>query len=183
MARFTPLLRRLVAFLFFIAVLGALAWGVQMIWHPLDPVITYVNQDVAAVGATLSGQVVAGVSLASLFLFIILMLVPLAMRGVNNRQFLGSFFRGILASVVFLVSDWLYGQLELLGRFWLVLGLGLTVIVTVVLIELITRAGRQEQEVNTRTDLMASVTSGLAFALLLKLGTYAWDAALAVLAA
>jgi len=109
------------------------------------------------------------------------MLVPLAMRGVNNRQFLGSFSRGILASVVFVVSDWLYGQLELLGRFWLVLGLGLTVVVTVVLIELITRAGKAQDEVNTRTDLMASVTSGLAFALLLKLGTSAWSAAQAVL--
>lgn len=181
MARFTPLFRRLIGFAFILVVLGALAWGVQMIWHPLDPVIEYVNQDVGAVGATLSGQVVAGISLASLFLFVILMLVPLAMRGVNNRQFLGSFSRGILASVVFLVSDWLYGQLELLGRFWLVVGLGLTVVVTVVLIELITRAGREQNEVNTRTDLMASVTSGLAFALLLKLGTSAWSAAQAVL--
>jgi hypothetical protein len=181
MARFTPLLRRLVGFLFFLAVLGAVAWGVQMIWHPLDPVIQYVNQDVGAVGATLSNQLVAGVSLASLFLFVILLLVPLAMRGVNNRQFMGSFFRGILASVVFLVSDWLYGQLEQLGRFWLVAGLALTVVVTVVLIELITRAGKEQDEVNTRTDLMASITSGLAFALLLKLGTYAWTYIEAVL--
>jgi hypothetical protein len=181
MARFTPLLRRLIGFVFVLVVLGALAWGIQMIWHPLDPIIEYVNQDVGAVGATLSNQLVAGISLASLFLFVILMLVPLAMRGVNNGQFLGSFSRGILASVVFLVSDWLYGQLELLGRFWLVLGLGLTVIVTVVLIELITRAGKEQNEVNTRTDLMASVTSGLAFALLLKLGSSAWTSAQAVL--
>jgi len=146
-----------------------------MLWHPLDPVITYLNQDLGAAGATLSTEVVAGVSLASLVLFVILLLVPLAMRGVNNKQFLGGFFRGILASVVFLVSDWLYGQLETLGRFWLLLGLGLTVIVTVVLIELITRAGKEKHEVSTRTDLMASITSGLAFSLLLNLGMYAWS--------
>ena len=181
MARFTPLLRRILGFLFILTVLGALTWGVQMIWHPLDPVIAYVNQDLGAAGATLSQQAVAGISFASLVLFLILMLIPLALRGVNNKQFLGSFFRGILASLVFLVSDWLYGQLESLGRFWLLVGLGLTVIVTVVLIELITRAGREKHEVETRTDLMASVTSGLAFALLLKLATYAWDAAKATL--
>lgn len=181
MARFTPLLRRLVTFFFILSVLGALVWGAQMLWHPLDPVIRYVNQDVGAVGATLSNQVVAGVSLASLVLFVILLLVPLAMRGVNNKQFLGSFSRGVLSSVVFLVSDWLYGVLEHQGRFWLVAGLFLTVVVTVILIELITRAGKERDEVGTRTDLMASITSGLAFALLLKLGTYAWTYAQAVL--
>lgn len=181
MARFTPFLRNLLGFVFFLVVLGTIAWGVQMIWHPLDPIIAYVNQDVGAVGATLSTQVVAGVSLASLVLFLILMLIPLAIRGVDNRQFLGSFTRGILSSVVFLVSNWLYGELEVLGRFWLLVGMALMVVVTVVLIELITRAGRLKDEVNTRTDLMASITSGLAFSLLLNLGTYAWDAVAVVL--
>ena len=175
MARFTPLLRRIIGFLFVLVVLGTLAWGVQMIWHPLDPLIKYVDQDVGVAGATLSNKVIAGVSLASLLLFIILLLIPLAMRGVNNRQFLGSFLRGLLASVVYLVSDWLYGELEKLGRFWLVVGLALTVVLTVVLIELITRAGRERDEVSTRTDLMASITSGLAFALLTNLGLYAWE--------
>ena len=175
MARFTPLLRQILGFLFLLVVLGALLWGVQQIWHPFDAAIAYVNQDVGAAGATLSREVVAGVSLASLVLFFILLLVPLAMRGVNNKQFLGSFFRGILASVVFVVADWLYSVLEHLGRFWLVVGLGVTVIVTVVLIELITRAGKAKDEVGTRTDLMASITSGLAFALLTNLGLQVWS--------
>jgi hypothetical protein len=174
MARFTPLLRNILSFLFILVVLGTLVWGVQMIWHPLDPLIAYVNQDVGAVGATLSSQTIAGVSLASMVLFIILMLIPLAMRGVNNKQFLGSFFRGILASVVYVISDWLYAELEKLGRFWLLVGLALTVVVTVVLIEMITRAGKIKDEVGTRTDLMASIASGLAFALLTNLAGYGW---------
>ena len=176
MARFTPLLRQIISFLFILVVLGALAWGAQMLWHPLDPFIKYVDQDVGSAGATLSNQIVAGVSLASLVLFAILLLIPITMRGVNNRQFLGSFFRGILASVVYLVSNWLYGELEKAGRFWLIVGLVLTVIVTVVFIELITRAGKIRDEVNTRTDLMASITSGLAFSLLMNVGQYAWNA-------
>jgi hypothetical protein len=176
MARFTPLLRRILSFLFVLIVLGTLVWGVQMIWHPLDPIIRYVDQDVGAAGATLSNKVVAGVSLASLVLFLILLFIPLAMRGVNNKQFVGSFFRGILASVVYVLADWLYGALETAGRFWLIVGLVLSVLVTVVLIELITRAGKAKDEVSTRTDLMASITSGLAFALLTNVGLYAWEA-------
>jgi len=174
MARFTPLLRRVLSFLFILIVLGAIAWGVQAIWHPLDPVIAYVDQDVGAVGATLSSQTVAGVSLASLVLFFILMIIPLAMRGVDNKQFMGSFVRGILASAVYILTDWLYAVLEKAGRFWLLVGLGTTVVVTIVLIELITRAGKRQHEVNTRSDLLASITSGLAFALLANLGGYAW---------
>lgn len=175
MARFTPLLRRILGFLFFIVVLGTLGWGVQMIWHPLDPFIAYVNQDVGAVGATLSNQTVAGVSLASLVLFLILMFIPLAIRGVDNRQFLGSFTRGVLSSGVFLFSNFIYDELNKVGRFWLLVGIFLMIVVTVVLIELITRAGKVKDEVNTRTDLMASITSGLAFSLLLNMGLYAWS--------
>ena len=146
-----------------------------MIWHPLDPLIAYVDQDVGAASTTLSSKVVAGVSMASLVLFVILLLIPLAMRGVNNRQFLGSFLRGILASGVYLIADWLYGELEKVGRFWLIVGLLLTVVVTIVFIEMITRAGKVKDEVGTRTDLMASITSGLAFALLTNIGLYAWE--------
>jgi hypothetical protein len=182
MARFTPLLRNILGFLFIVVVLGTVVWGVQMIWHPLDPVIAFVNQDVGTAGATLSTQVVAGISLASLVLFLILLIIPLAIRGVDNRQFLGSFFRGILASVVFLISDWLYGLLEKQGRFWLIAGLALTVIVTFVLIEMITRAGRRKDEVGTRTDLMASITSGLAFGLLANLALFSWNAVQKVIA-
>jgi len=174
MARFTHLLRNILSFLFVVVVLGTILWGVQMIWHPLDPIIAYVDQDVGAVGATLSSQTVAGISLASMVLFIILMLIPLAMRGVNNKQFLGSFLRGILASVVYVISDWLFAELEKVGRFWLLAGLALTVVVTLVLIEMITRAGKVQNEVGTRTDLLASITSGLAFALLTNLAGYAW---------
>jgi len=175
MRRFTPLLRRVLGFLFILVVVGVVAWGVQSLWHPLDPVIAYVDQDVGAVGATLSTQTIAGVSLASLVLFVILMVIPLAMRGVNNNQFMGSFTRGILASVVYVLSDWLYNELEKAGRFWLFVGMLATIIITVVFIELITRAGRREHEVATRSDLMASITSGLAFSLLTNLAQYAWE--------
>jgi len=49
------------------------------------------------------------------------------------------------------------------------------VIVTFFLIEMITRAGKARQEVSTRTDLLASITSGLAFSILLKIGSDAWN--------
>ncbi len=182
MARFTPLLRNILGFLFVLVVLGTVVWGVQAIWHPLDPLIDFVNQDVGAVGATLSSQMVAGISLASLVLFLILMLIPLAIRGVDNRQFLGAFSRGLLASVVFVVAEAIYAFLEAQGRFWLLVGLAVTVVVTVVMIELITRAGKRKDEVGTRTDLMASITSGLAFALLANLGGSVWAYVMAALA-
>ncbi|MEI8095079.1 MAG: hypothetical protein WCG80_12775 [Spirochaetales bacterium] len=181
MAGIPSLFRSIVRFLVILVMLGAVLYGVQLIWHPFDPIIAFVNQDVAAAGATLSNQIVAGVSLGALVLFVILMLVPLLLRGVDNKQFLGSFFRGILASVVFLATDWLYGELEHLGRIYLVVGIVASVVVTFFLIEIITRAGKSKHEVSTRTDLLASITSGLAFSLLLKIGTYAWEYAAKVL--
>lgn len=181
MAGITSLLRSIVRFLVLLIFLGAILAGVQILWHPFDEAIAFVNQDIGAAGATLSSQVVAGVSLGALALFLLLMLVPLLVRGVDNKQFLGSLFRGVLASAVFLCSDWLYGQLEQRGRIWLVVGILSSVIVTFFLIEIITRAGKAKQQVSNRTDLLASITSGLAFSLLLKTGTYAWDSTSKVL--
>jgi hypothetical protein len=181
MSGIPSLFRSIVRFAVILVMLGAILAGVQIMWHTFDPIVNFINQDIGAAGATLSNQVVAGISLGVLVLFLILMLVPLLLRGVDNKQFLGSFFRGILASMVFLASDYLYGQLEHLGRIWLVVGIVGSVVVTFFLIEIITRAGRSQHEVSTRTDLLASITSGLAFSLLLKLGTYAWEAVSKVL--
>lgn len=156
-----------------IAVVSIL-FTVQSIWHVFDPLIKYVDQDVTLATSTLSVQLMTGVSIGALVLFFVFLAIAVFHRGINNRQFVSSFFRNILSSVIFIVSDWAFSTLQKHGRFYLLLALVATLIITIILIEMVAKASNQKAEVSMRTDLMSSVTAGLAFGLLLATGQFAW---------
>lgn len=172
MARFTQFVGQLFWFIIIMVAIACVVFTVQTIWHPFNALIAFINQDVDKVNSTLTGEVVGGISFAALLLFLVLLLIPLLIRGVNNKQFITGFLRGILASAVYLVTDYFYSSMEKLGRFWLVLAILFSIVVTFVLVELITRAGKKKDEVSVRTDLTSSISSGLAFGLIIKLVTY-----------
>lgn len=172
MARLTSFLGRLILFLAIFIAVGAVLFTVQTLWHPFDALIAFVNQDIDKVGSTLSREAIGGISFGALALFLVMLIVPIVIRGVNTRQFLVSFFRGLLASVVYMVTDLVYTRLEQFGRFYLVLAIVGSIILTFILVEVITKAGKQHDEVSIRTDLMASISSGIALGLIIKLSTY-----------
>ena len=175
MARLTDFLRRLIRFAFILVALASILFTIQTLWHVFDPLIAYVDQDVDLAGATLSAQILAGVSVAALALFLVFLIIAIAHRGVNNHQFVISFLRNILSSAVFLVSDWAFTSLQKMGRFYLILALVSTLVVTIILIEMITKASKRKEEVSVRTDLLASIVAGLAFGLILATGQFAWS--------
>lgn len=175
MARLTQFVGNLIRILLIMAGVIGVVFTVQTLWHPFTPLIDFINQDVDKVNGTLTSELVGGISIAALGLFLVLLLIPLLIRGVDNKQFITGFLRGILASAVYLVTDLFYSSMEKMGRFWLVLAILFSIIVTFILVELITRAGKKKDEVSVRTDLTSSISSGLAFGLIIKLAAYGWD--------
>ncbi|NNM54878.1 MAG: hypothetical protein HKM05_09170 [Spirochaetales bacterium] len=174
MARLTKFLKNLLRLIFFTIAIASILFTVQSIWHVFTPIITYVDQDVNLATSTLSVQVMTGVSIAALVLFFVFLAIAILHRGINNRQFVSSFFRNILSSVIFVVSDWAFSTLQKQGRFYLLLALVLTLIITIILIEMVAKASNQKAEISMRTDLMSSVTAGLAFGLILATGQFTW---------
>lgn len=146
---------------------------IQQIWGTFTPLIDYLNQDLQAVDSTLGAELVAGISLGGLVVFLILLLIPILTPGVNTKNFLSAFFRGLLASAVFLATNYFYARMEELGRFYLLASMALAIVVTFVLIEIIALSGRKEDQKAVRTDLSASIASGLAFGLILELVGFA----------
>lgn len=152
-------------------ILGVLAL-VQLFFHPFDFVLETADARLAAVDTTLTSEQFAGVSIGSLALVLVVAAIPLFKKGVRRRQYGVSFWRGILSSAIFLGSDKLYRYVQGLGRLYFTATMALFVAVTIVLIEIVSRMGSLENEADTRTELIASIVSGLVFGLLVQLGEY-----------
>ena len=145
---------------------------VQLFFHPFDFVLEKADASLAAVDLVLTQDQFAGVSIGSLALVLVVAALPLFKKGVRRKQYALSFWRGILSSVVFLATDKLYRYVQGLGLLYFSATMAIFVALTIVLIEIISRMGKIEDEADTRTELIASIVSGLAFGLIVQLGEY-----------
>jgi hypothetical protein len=152
---------------------AALAIGllalVQIAFHPFDALIAKAESGLGEADRTLQGDTVAGVSLGTIVLVAAIATLPLFKKGVRRRQYGLSFWRGLLAAAIFFATDRLYRFVQGLGVLYFSATLALFVVATIVLVEIVSRAGSQERESETKTELLASIVSGLVFGLLLQL--------------
>ncbi|MEI6875068.1 MAG: hypothetical protein WCL50_08045 [Spirochaetota bacterium] len=145
----------------------------QAIWHPFDLVIEKADANLAVVDQTLSKDAMGGISIGSFALVAVIAAVPLFRKGVRRGQYALSFWRGLLSSAIFLASDKLYRIVLAKGAFYFSATMLLFLAVTIILVEIVSRAGKVEKESDTRTELLASIVSGLVFGLLVQFGEYA----------
>jgi hypothetical protein len=152
-------------------VFGVLAM-VQIFFHPFDFVLEKADASLAAMDAALVSDQVAGVSVGTVVLVGLVASLPLFKKGVRRKQYALSFWRGLLSSAIFLATDKLYRYVQGLGVLYFSATLAVFVAATIVLVELISRMSRVEYEAETRTELIASIVSGLVFGLIVQLGEY-----------
>lgn len=156
----------------FSALLVGVLSVVQIVWEPFDLVLEKAELGLAEVDRTLSSDAIAGVSIGTLALILVVAVVPLVKRGVRRRQYGVSFWRGILSSFIFLGTDRLYRYVQSLGLLYFSATLAIFVAATIVLVEIVSRVGKAEEEADTRTELLASIVSGLVFGFAVQLGEY-----------
>ena len=152
-------------------VFGTLAL-VQLFFHPFDFVLEKAESSLVAVDRVLTEDEFAGVSTGSLALVLVIAALTVFRRGVRRRQYVVSFWRGLLSSGIFLATDKLYRYVQGLGLLYFSATVALFLAATIVLVEIISRMGRLEDEDDTRTELLASIVSGLVFGLLVQLAEY-----------
>lgn len=174
--RLKAYLRGLGWFLAIIAlVIGILAFA-QILFHPFDAIVESAEEGLAIADKTLSNDSIAGISLGTLVLVGIIAVLPLLKRGVRRKQYGLSFWRGLLSSVIFLATDRLYSYVQGLGVLYLSATLALFIAATIILVEIVSRLGDQENESDLRTELLASIVSGLVFGLIVQLAQYGMKA-------
>lgn len=170
-ARVVAFLRVLGWIVVAIAVVAGLLFLVQAFFHPFDNLLGTLVDDLATVDSALSRNAIGGISIGSFALVLVVAAVPLLSKGVRRRQYALSYWRGILSSVIFLASDGLYQFVRGMGMLYFSATILLFLAATIILVEVVSRAGK-EAESDTRTELLASIVSGLSFGLIVQFGQY-----------
>ena len=156
-----------VCLVLFIIVGGLLA--VQLIFEPFTDQIILVTDWIAKVNSVVETSLFTGISVGMIVLALVVAFLPLVSRKINRRQYLVATQRGVLAALVFFFSQMLYTWAENLSRFWLIVAIVGVAAITFILIETLSLLMRQDEEVAFRTDLLASIASGLVSGIVLKL--------------
>lgn len=164
-----------------VSILGSALALVQEIWHPFDPIVGRADAQLALIDQKLTSNLVAGISVSTVVLILAIAGLSIAARGVRKRQYLVSFWRGILSSAIFLASDTFYRFLRELGRLYYTAALALFIAAILILVEVMARMGNRAEERERRTEYLASIVSGLCFALIVQAGEYLWKFAAGML--
>ena len=142
---------------------------IQILFHPFNSILATAEKSLAFADKTLEYDAVAGISIGTIILVAVIAAMPLFKKGVRRRQYGLSFWRGLLSAAIFFATDRLYRYVQGLSILYFSATLALFIVATIVLVEIVSRAGRREEESDTRTELLASIVSGLVFGLLLQL--------------
>lgn len=175
MSRALVFLKRLLMTCLVLAVFGAILYAVQVLFGVFNPLLDALSADLTKIDQALARQLVTGLSIGTIALVLFILFFPLLMKGVEKKQYLISVQRGIISSVVFMLTEWVYHLAEQISRLYLFVAVGIAMFFTVILIEFISLAIRKENEVAFRTDMLAAIVSGLVFGVLVKMTSVGWE--------
>lgn len=161
-------LRRLLTVLaIIVAVVGALVLANHYTGF-LNPALAQAVVWLEAGNDFLDQPLMRGVSVGVIVISLATLFLPLMMKGINRSQYLTAVRRGIVGTVVFFLSQQLYVYASSFGRAYLILAMVGVLIVTLIMVEVLSRFKHQEEEAAFRTDLAAGLSTGLVCALVFQ---------------
>ncbi|HET7839686.1 MAG TPA: hypothetical protein VFL04_07995 [Rectinemataceae bacterium] len=172
-SRFTRYIGRLIRAALVLGVLFLGLYAAHAYYGFLDDQIAGVQAFMTELEGSLSVEALAGISMGSLVLVIALCLMPIFWRKIDTRSYVRGLWRGIVSAFVFLASSALFSFAERASKVYLIAAILGVIIVSALLIEAVSLAVREEEERSLRTDIVASISSGLLFGVLIQLGQVA----------
>jgi hypothetical protein len=171
-SRLGKYLRRLFEITGAIAILGLVLVAVQEIYHPFDQLLARAKDFVSYLEGELTHEAFNGITLGSLGLILGLCVFPVFMSRIDEKAYARSLWRGLVSAAVFYLSNGLYDLASKLGRIHFIVSVFAVIVVTAIVVEGVSLAVREEDEKSFRTDVVASIASGLLFGVLVKLAEY-----------
>jgi hypothetical protein len=167
--RATHFLNKVIALTFAIIGIFLVLAVIESLFHPFTPWIDEARVRIADAERLLTANSLRGISFGMIALTLVVCVLPLLMPSVNKKQYRTNTARGVLASVVFFLSQGLYGWAESFGKLHLIGAMLLAIAVTIIVIEFLALLTRVDEERSLRTDLLSSCAAGLASGIVLKL--------------
>jgi hypothetical protein len=153
-----------------ILVLVGAGWVLQLELHWLDGPLQEVGSYLEHADQQMSGQWIAGISFGTLIFIGVLILIPIFSKKINTKLYFSNIRQGVVASFVFFGSDWVYGVMGKFGKIYMLLSIAVISIVTLILAWLGSKFFKTEEtKQEFKNGLIASVTAGLIFGVLLNL--------------
>ncbi len=143
--------------------------AVENVFHPFTPWLQGVKDWLVNAERTLNKTALMGISFGMVVLTLGACLGPIFLPRVNKQQYRTNTVRGVIASVVFFFTQLMYDWAENFGKLHLIGAMVAAIVVTMIVIEFLSLLTRVDEEVSLRTDLLASVASGLASGIVIKL--------------
>lgn len=171
--RATRFLNRVAIFSIVLVTVIVILAAVEQVFHPFTPWIDKAAAWFSETERLLSGNSLMGISFGMIALTLLVCLFPLFLPKVNKKQFRTNTVRGVIASVVFYVTQLMYSWAEKFGKLHLIGAMLVAIVVALVIIEFLSLLTRVDEEVSMRTDLLASAASGLAAGIVIKLAEVA----------
>jgi hypothetical protein len=164
--------RRLFEIVGALAILGLVLVAVQYAYHPFDGAIARATAFVDGLDARLTQEAFKGITLGSLALIVALCVFPIFLHKIDERAYARGLWRGVISAAVFYLSNELYGMATKVGRIHFIVSMFAVIVVTILVVEGVSLSVREEEEKSFRTDIVASIASGLLFGVLVKLGGF-----------
>ena len=171
--RFTRYLRNLLRIAVILVVLVFILAGIQSIFHPFDTLIARGMAFVGYLDSKLTSEAFNGITLGSLVLIVGLCIFPLFLKRIDEKAYARGLWRGLIAAAVFFLSNRLFALATKIGRVHFIVTMLGVIVATAIVVEGVSLAVKEEEERSFRTDVTASITSGLLFGVLVKLAEYA----------
>jgi hypothetical protein len=165
-------IRRLLELAGALAILALILMAVQKFYHPFDTLIARADAFIAELDDKLTKEAFKGITLGSLGLILALCVFPVFLSKIDERAYARGLWRGIIAAAVYYLSNELFAVASELGRIHFIVSMFVVIAVTAVVVEGVSLAVREEEEKSFRTDVVASIASGLIFGVIVKLAGY-----------
>ncbi len=169
-SRFTRYIGRLLRVALVLGIIFLGVYALQSYYGTFQVQVDAIKAFMADLEGRLSKEALAGISMGSLVLVIVLCLVPIFWRKIDTKSYIRGLWRGLVSAFVFLASTQLFSFAERASRVYLIAAIAGVIILSALLIEAVSLAVREDEERSLRTDIVASISSGLLFGVLIRLG-------------
>lgn len=158
----------LVVILLVTAVAGVL-WFLYAKFNLFDKEIGGLIYLFKTIEAGVQTRLIAGISIGSLLIALSFLLIPAFSRRIDRKAFFTSIWRGLLSALTYLIASKVYEVALKKGHLAVVITNIIFIFITFILIETIIILISDNDEKGLRTELTASISSGVLFGILVQL--------------
>lgn len=163
-------MKKFIGFLLLILLLGSIIYGLQYYFHIFDEPLRQLNENLSFMNKLVNNQIITGLSIGTVIFILMLIIIPVLAKDINTKSYFINIKKGIISAFIFYLSQQFNAYFQKMGQIYLVLSILATIIITIALIQVVTKMFRSKTDaIEFRTEYIASITAGLVFSVLLQM--------------